>query len=143
MKKILVLWFLFLPTLAFAVSVKLTVRDLPATGAKKGTKLITMVDGRSLTAEEQILVSTHVSADGKKYAKSDKRRLDVLRAKLLLLGIVLDEAVMDAWMDSPLNLTGRSLQHLFIHRGYSLTFIEHRRERGFQVVHFYFFKPDN
>ena len=143
MKKILVFSFLLLPTLAFAVSVKLTVRDLPATGAKKGSKLITMVDSRSLTAEEQILVSAEVRADGKKYAKSDKQRLDVLKAKLLLLGIVLDDAVIEAWMDSPLNLTARSLQHQFIHRGYALTFMEQKRERGFQAVHFYFFKPDN
>ena len=82
-------------------------------------------------------------ADGKKYAKSDKQRFDALISKLLLLGIVLDDGVMEAWMDSPLNLTGRSLQHQFIHRGYALTFMEHRRERGFQVVHFYFFKPDS
>ena len=143
MKKILVLWFLFLPTLAFAVSVKLTVRDLPATGVKKGSKLVAMVDSRSQTAEEQILFSAEVRADGKKYAKVDKQRFEALISKLLLLGIVLDDGVMEAWMDSPLNLTGRSLQHQFIHRGYALTFMEHRRERGFHVVHFYFFKPDN
>ena len=88
MKKLLVLSFLLLPTLAFAVSVKLTVRDVPATGAKRGAKLITMVDSRSLTAKDQILVSAPVSADGKKYAKSDKERFIALREKLILLGVL-------------------------------------------------------
>ena len=143
MKKILVLAFLCLPTLVFAVSVKLTVRDLSPMGGKRGTKLITMVDSRSLTAEDQILFSAEVRADGKKYANIDKRQFEALRAKLLLLGVVLHDDVMEAWMDSPLNLTARSLQHQFIHRGYALTFMEQKRERGFQVVHFYFFKPDN
>ena len=144
MKKILVFSFLLLPTLAFAVSVKLTVRDLPATGAKKGTKLITMDDSRSLTAEEQILVSTHVSADGKKYAKSDKERFVPLIAKLLQLGVLLDEEVKKEWMENPLRLTAHSLQHQFIHQGYALTFIrEQREQKGIHVVHLYFFKPDN
>ena len=143
MKKLLFLSFLLLPTLAFAVSVKLTVRDVPPTGVKKGSKSITMVDSRAQTAEEQILFSAEVRADGKKYARVDKQQFEILRAKLLLLGVVLDDGLVAAWMDSPSNLTGRSLQHQFIHRGYALTFMEHRRERGFHVVHFYFFKPDN
>ena len=143
MKKLLVLSLLCLPSLAFAVSVKLTVKDLHSMGGKRGTKMISMVDSRSASAEEQTLFSAEIRADGKKYANSDKQRFVALRAKLLLLGIVLDDAAMKAWMDSPSNLSGRSLQHLFIHRGYALTFMEHRREKGFQVVHFYFFKPDN
>ena len=138
--KILVLSFLLLPTLAFAVSVELTVRDVPATGAKRGSKLITMVDSRSLTAKDQMLVSAYVRTDGKKYTKSDKQRFDELRGRLLILGVVLDERVIETWMDSPSNLTARSLQHQFIHAGYALTFKE-LGEKGF--VHLYFFKPDN
>ena len=142
MNKILVLSLLLLPSLACAVSVKLTVRDHPPMAGKRGTKSVVMVDSRSLTAEAQIIFSAEVRADGKKYTNLDKQQFESLRTKLLLLGVLVDDAVMEAWMDSPLNLTAHSLQHQFIHRGYALTFMEHKREKGVQVVHFYFFKPD-
>jgi len=143
MKKLLVLSFLLLPTLAFAVSVKITVRDVYGKGPKKGSKSVTMVDSLSLTAEDQILLSASVSSDGKKYTKSDKQRFAALHAKLLQLGVLLDEGLLETWTESPLSLTALSLQHQFIHRGYALTFMEQKRGMGMHVVHLYFFKPDN